>query len=108
MSIFADGVIIQEVMEILKNNHQEADTKVVLHAKSPDREQGNIVIRVSDTDIAVLLLYHSANLSATLWMNTGTATKSIRRYINIKAIFHKLGLQMSSALPSFHSFSGCD
>ena len=32
----------------------------------------NIIIRASDTDIAVIMLHHAWKFSATLWMDTGT------------------------------------
>ena len=104
----SEGVLKREVEESLTSNHQEADTKMMIHAKAADLAQGNIVIRASDTDIAVILLYHSAHLQASLWMEVGTVSKNNRRYINITAIANKLGPKMCSALPAFHAFTGCD
>ena len=40
---------------------------------------GNTVVRASDTDIAVILLYHCHKYAMTVWMDVGT---SKRRCIN--------------------------
>jgi len=43
-------------VNILNSNHEEADTRVVLHCIHTEAE--HIVISAHDTDIAVLLLAH--------------------------------------------------
>ena len=95
-------------LDILHNNHEEADTKVCFHALSTDNEDIDIVIRASDTDIAVILLYHCTKFQSRLWMDVGTAAKNNRLYINISAICHELGSNLCAALPAFHSFTSLD
>lgn len=104
----SEGVMMREVEESLTSNHQEADTKMIIHAKAADLDCGNTVIRASDTDIAVILIYHSTQLQATLWMDVGTVSKNNRRYINITRIANQLGPRLCSSLPGFHAFTGCD
>jgi len=53
-----DGVICRSTVQTLRNDHEEADTKICLHAVFRDHVDNDIVIRASDTDIAVILLYH--------------------------------------------------
>ena len=75
----SEGVLKREVQESLTSNHQEVDTKMMIHAKAADLVQGNIVIRASDTDIAVIRLKHSVYLKACMWMEVGIVSKNNRR-----------------------------
>ena len=55
---------------MLSNNDEEADTKICMHAKAADTSNGNVVIRASDTDIAVfccIIVRNSAAISG--WMS---------------------------------------
>ena len=93
------------------SNHEEADTKICLHAEFIDKsneEISDIAIRGSDTDIAVILIHHCHRFDANIWMDSGTAAKNNRRYIDISGISKALGQQLCTALPSFHAYSGCD
>lgn len=105
-----DGQVIRESVEHMATNHEEADSLVCFHARCMETngETGNIVVRASDTDIAVILLYHSPTFTATLWMDTGTNAKNTRRYINLTAIGKVLGPLLCKSLPAFHAFTGCD
>ena len=68
----------------------------------------NIVVRASDTDVAVILIHHSSKFSSTLWMDTGTVSGRNRRYVNLTRIAENLGQKMCKALPAYHSFTGTD
>ena len=69
-----DGVVKHDTIDVLGCNHAEADTRICLHARVID-DVGNadIIIRASDTDIAVIMIHHAWKVSATLWMDTGTS-----------------------------------
>lgn len=103
-----EGVMQRDTVDGLRNNHEEADTKICLHSLSADRENGNIVVRASDTDIAVILLYHCYRFQSTLWMDIGTVSKNNRRYVSLTAIWKELGPDLCAALPAFHAFTGSD
>lgn len=105
-----NGILRHESDDDLMNNHEEADTKIVRHAKAvdDDRKEGAIVVRASDTDIAVILLYHCNKFKSPLWMDVGTSSKNNRRYISITNIYEVLGSRICAALPGFHAFTGCD
>ena len=60
------GVIHQEIVEGFKKNHEEADTKICLHALTADQENGNFVVRASDTDIEVIIQCHCNRFQSTL------------------------------------------
>lgn len=92
----------------LKNSHEKADTKICLHSLSADRENGHMVVRASDTDIAVILLYHCNRFQSTLWMDIGTVSKNNRRYVSLTAVWKELGPDLCAALPAFHAFKGSD
>ena len=102
------GRIQRNTVEDLVNNHEEADTKICLHSLSADCENGHIVVRASDTDITVILLYHCNRFQSTLWMDIGTVSKNNRRYVNLTAIWKELGPDLCEALPAFHAFTGSD
>ena len=102
--------MIRESVDDMVTNHDEADTLVCFYARCMDSsgETGNTVVRASDTDIAIIFLYHSHTFTATLWMDTGTNAKNTRRYINLTAIGEVLGPLLCESLPAFHAFTGCD
>ena len=92
-------------------NHPEADTRICLHAIDADislQQPGDIVVRASDTDVAVILLHHCHSMKASVWMDVGSKGQSNRRYINISAIANKIGSKVCEALPGFHAYTGCD
>ncbi|KAK4296327.1 hypothetical protein Pmani_031162 [Petrolisthes manimaculis] len=64
--------------------------------------------RASDTDVAVILLYHCNKFQSRLWMDIGTTAKNNRRYICLTAIVQELGPDLCAPLPAFHSFTGSD
>ena len=42
-----------------------------------------------------------------IWIETGLATRNTLRYININQIHDHFGVGFSTALPTFHAFTGC-
>jgi hypothetical protein len=60
----------------LKSDHEEADTRLLLHAKDTSNTHSRIVIHSSDTDVCVLCvsLYHEFNCHK-LWFRTGIRCK---------------------------------
>ena len=93
------------VIQHLTSDHEEADTRIMLHVLDA-KEHNNIIIHSPDTDVAVIainLAYHHKleNLKLAL----GTQQK--RRIIDISQITEHHG-QLSPALAGLHAFSGCD
>ncbi|XP_072389393.1 uncharacterized protein [Diabrotica undecimpunctata] len=88
-------------------DHEEADTKVAFLA-CQQKEDSTITIRTSDTDIVVIMLANIEHLQATVevWMDIGVG--NARRYIDVSALYNKLGPKISKALPALHAFTGCD
>ena len=89
-------------------NHEEADTRVIIHAFDAARKGSQkLLIRTVDTDILVLAIAYVERLGVQeLWVAFGTGKKF--RYLAAHEISQALGSAKSRALPMFHSFTGCD
>ena len=100
----------------LESNHEEADTRMLLHAKHASSNVGKMLISSPDTD--VFIICSSVNLlrDAELFFLTGV--KSSRRVIDVDKISDDIYEDLNSceiskdivmkSLIGFHSFTGCD
>ncbi|CAH1154985.1 unnamed protein product [Phaedon cochleariae] len=89
----------------LAATHEEADTRVVLHAVHSDAD--NIVIMARDTDICLLLIHHFDKMtSSKVWMMSGTAKE--RKYLPIHEICNILPNVQKKNILAFHAVTGCD
>ena len=86
-------------------NHEEADTRVIIHAFDAARKGSQkLLIRTVDTDILVLAIAYVERLGVQeLWVAFGTGKKF--RYLAAHEISQALGSAKSRALPMFHSFT---
>ncbi len=90
MGDFQDANDVQSSVNIdiedLNANHEEADTRVILHALHTTAD--NIVVHARNTDILVLLIAHSNRFGCDkVWLKTGTSTN--RKYIPVKDVANK-------------------
>ena len=92
-------------LEPLRANHEEADTRVVLHAvHSPC---SRVVVSARDTDIFLVLLHHfKSTKSEECWMMTGT--QKTRLFIPIHKVYKSLDPEFVEILLAFHAITGCD
>ena len=117
---------LQEVLRITQNttekiheltcNHQEADTRTLLHAQHANLSYEEIFGSTPDTDVFFIMLSMMPDMNIKLYMLAGTGSK--RRIIDMNAvgddIFDKQNQTNSSkndllkALIGFHCFTGCD
>ena len=89
----------------LRATHEEADTRLVLHALNCPFEV--VVVASKDTDVLVMLLAHFPNMQCEhLWMRSGTAKQ--RKYIPIRETFNNLPRGAAGSLLAFHALTGCD
>jgi hypothetical protein len=93
-------------------DHEEADSRMLLHLQDA-LQQGarDCLIRTVDTDVLIILIgkfhhFRSMCPTANIWVAFGTGRAF--SYIHINPIAQSLGEDVSSALPVFHSFTGCD
>ena len=73
----------------LRSNHEEADTRVILHAKYSARTERRLVIQSPDTDLLILSVSHFRSLGCPeLWFQT--RLKDQQRMIPVHDIAHAL------------------
>ena len=66
-----NGAVVEEIQE-LQCDHEEADTRMLLHALHASRNQENIDIKSLDTGVFVTALYLKWFLASSLFLETGT------------------------------------
>lgn len=100
--------VIKEIVEDYYCEHEEADSRIVFHLKKS--KCNNIILRTSDTDIAIITLgnIEKINKEKRVWMETGHVSNNSLRYINLSNLYSTLGPDLCRALPAFHAFTGCD
>ena len=89
-------------------NHEEADTRMVVHLINALENGLNSIVRTVDTAVIVILVseFHTIQEvypEAGILIAFGTG-KNIRYY----HICGNLGRDKSCSLPAFHAFTGCD
>lgn len=103
---------IQELPELF-STHEEADTRLLLHAIHLARSHSRIIVRCDDTNVLVLLIYYCGEGmfgDTKVYMNAGHCTKTTnrQRFISVNKIASEIGQDMSRCLPASHAISGCD
>lgn len=90
---------------LLQANHEEADTRLVLHCLHANVE--SVVVASRDTDVLALLVAHFDDMPCTkLWMKAGTSKK--QKYIPVHEIRLILTHDQVVSLLAFHAITGCD
>ena len=91
-------------------SHVEANTRMVYHLsvllKAVPRQ--NTVVRSTDTDVMVILLYHANKHEADVWVALGHSSGNTRRYVHITELANYLSPVLCKALPAYHALTGCD
>ena len=92
-------------MRLLKSSHEEADTRMVLHAIHSTCDK--IVVYARDTDVFLLLLHHFTKINCKeLWLMAGTAKK--RKFFPVHKVFQLLEPEIIQSILAFHASTGCD
>ena len=90
----------------LHANHEEADTRLILHSCEAVKEgYQRVLVHSRDTDV-FLLLVHFFSDAAEVWMISGTAKK--RKCYPVHAVSQRLTPAVRDNLLSFHALTGCD
>ena len=99
-------VVCNEVTE-LQSSLEEADTRILLHAKHAS-ESGErvVVIKSPDTDVFILASHLQNQLPAKLLFMKKAKTRTI--FLDIPNIVERVGPDLCDALPGLHAFTGCD
>ena len=72
----SSSATVAEVEE-LKYSHEEADTRLLLHAKFARQTVNSAVILSPDTDVLILCIAKFKDLDCCLWFETGTGNSQI-------------------------------
>ena len=102
-----EGKVMSDQVEELQCTHEEADTRILLHAKhAADHGESTIIIRSPDSDVTILACHFQNQIPARLLVHKKTKTRTI--FLDIPAVVQKAGVQLCDALPGLHAFTGCD
>ena len=119
--VFTNGQLVKVVQhtgvrvrpELLFSPHEEADTRILLHAIDLATTHSRIIVGCNDTDVLVLLIilmwqWYVRQLQE--YMNAGhcSETTNRQRFIPVNEITSKTGQDVSICLPASHAISGCD
>ena len=99
-----DDPVRREVVSILQSNHEEADTRLLLHAKHAAATYDRIIIKSPDTDVFILSIAMQPAFPKELYVMTGTGNRF--RCIPVSTISNNLGVEICRCLPGFHAFTG--
>ena len=104
ISTNAQGEVEIEGCQELSCDHEEADTRLLVHSKHAAADFEDIVICSPDTDVFILLLGQNQAIQSNLFFHTGAGNQ--RRIINVSSVHSSLGLELCDALIGFHAFTG--
>ena len=103
---------VVHIIEQLRSNHEEADTRMLLHVAYQARHNAKRVIVVSpDTDVFVLLVYHFSHMGVSeVFFKTGRKSThaDLTRFIPIHNVVCKLNEEQTNILLSVYALTGCD
>lgn len=99
-----------EITKTLFSKHEEADTRIILHALYETKFSKQILVKSVDTDVLILLIHFFCSDSelkeTNLFMQLGHGNN--KRYLSIEKIVQSLGSTICSCLLALHCFTGCD
>ena len=97
-----------DVSAIQPCNHEEADTRLLLHALHASNDGfSKLLIVTVDTDVVVLAIHHFWSLGLDeLWVEIGVGKN--RRWHPIHIYANALGKDICEALVFWYAFTGCD
>eukprot|EP00734_Pompholyxophrys_sp_LG126_P000119 Pompholyxophrys_sp_v1_NODE_11_length_5290_cov_18.520778.p1 type:complete len:404 gc:universal NODE_11_length_5290_cov_18.520778:3057-4268(+) len=107
----SDVISIGSDRQMTPCDHEEADSRIIVHLKDALQESQNInvQIRTVDTDVAVILIgkwLSLSSLDSRLWLTLGSGKHVTCR--STGEICSALGKDKCKSLPMFHAFTGCD
>ncbi len=107
-----------EIIHELTNNHEEADTRIILALVYFDKcfqakgIQGKILLRCTDVDVFALAIHYFPSLTSVkeLWIHRGVVTSvaDLRRFVPVHKICENLSSNFCKILPAAHALTGCD
>ena len=102
-----DAVVAVTEVPYLFSDHEEADTRLLLHAHQAARAFSSVPIKSPDTYVMVLSLAKSQDFHGCLLLFM-TGSGSNNRIITITELEIKVGQEKCQAILGLHIFTGCD
>jgi len=103
----SNGVMTVSSVPELECDHEEADTKLLLHAAHAGQNEESVRIESFDTDVFVLALAHSKSIRArNFHLVTGSPKDII--VVDIRKLSNALESSVCDALIGLHNFTGSD
>lgn len=90
----------------LSCSQEEADGRMLLHAKHAALKSSSVIFVSEDTDVMILLLAFSQRIDAQLVLRRGR--KGTVRYLDISELSRQLGRDLCAAILGLHAFTGND
>ena len=89
----------------LQANHEEGDTRLILHCTHA--HLNTIVVAARDTDVLLLLVAHFSKIDCErLYMKAGTSKAP--KYFPVHDIYNNLLSGQVDTILTFHAITGCD
>ena len=115
-NVFKINHAFVSLVENVKSNHEEADTRMILHAKHTSNSYNRILITTRDTKVFVLCVSLRNYIDGRIFFLTGV--KNSRRITDIKTVGENFVTSTNfcnatdefflESIINFHSFTGCD
>ena len=99
-----EGIVCTEVEE-LRCDHEEADARMIVHAKHASNTYANVIIKSPDTDVFMIAVNTSLNIQANLFFFE-TGVSNLKRIISLEIVRQSIGNQWCSSLIGLHAFTG--
>ena len=101
-----------EYVPQLRSNHEEADSRLMLHIAYAGRQNTQqACVSSPDTDVLVLLVHFFSELNISqIFFKTGRKTtyRNMTRYIPVHSVFNSLSPQQVNILLPVYCLTGCD
>lgn len=97
-----DQVVVQDIPE-LTCDHEETDTRLLLHSQHASQDHDSVVICSRDSDVAIMAYCLDLSLDCELFIRPHGG----RRYCVPRSL-EKLDVAFRLAMPGLHCFTGCD
>ena len=87
--------MICSIVNSRASNHEEADTRMICHAKNASLMHSKVIIKSPDTDVFFIALNAAIDINAQIYFETGTQSK--RRMISLDKVKADFSPQWCSA-----------
>ena len=94
-----------EVPELV-STQEEADTRILLHAKHASNNYSAIVVVAEDTDVFILCLAFQSKINCAMYIKCGSATRI--RYIDVQKVADAIGQNVCASLLGLQAYTGCN